>query len=261
MNLAALDSIAKVMNMDRPSALQGRIAGSKGVWCRALITPDLDSTSFAHSNEPCIEITDSQRKIHVDYQSTEWPARLHRIFCLVKEGRASDSVSLNKQIILCLAHGGCSADIFQHLLQSALDKALYPFMHPEHPDSLFLIWSAIERAGGASSARARQYLAGQARAHGFGQKFGKDEDEELDLTAVFKRDPCSGYPESFATSALELLGSGFLPSSCPKLFSDLHETVRVIISRITAEYHIPLPDGAAAEAMVIPGMCNPLHFI
>jgi hypothetical protein len=253
MNLAALDVIAKGMNIDRPCAVQGRVAGAKGVWSRAL---DINTTpgSIVHWAEPCIEITGSQHKITVDYQSSEWPSRLHCIFNLVKEGKTSDSVSLNKQAILCLAHGGVPAQFLQYLLKAGIARVVYPFTQPLHEDYPFLVYHAVERAGGISAVRTRQFLGGQARAYGYGQKFGGDEDMDYDPGAGFIWDAVSGAPASFSVSALELLSHGFHPATCPKLFTDLLEIVKSIIAKVTEDYHIPLPEGEGVEAMVVPGV-------
>jgi RNA-dependent RNA polymerase len=243
------------MGYDRlPAAFQARIAGSKGVWSRAV--PGHQHLINVDSGEPCITIFASQHKIQVEIAGhNALFVRANTIFNLVKPSKPAPAVSLNKQIILCLWYGGVEAEIFSDLLQKGLQAATAPFMapftSPNNITSLCLLSNAIEKAGSLASARSRDFLAGQARAQGFGQVFHGDEDLDADSSSTFSREPYSGAPTSLYVTALELISSGFLPNDCPKLLEVLRHIIKNVIVRFSEDFHLTIEN--AVEAFAVPG--------
>jgi RNA-dependent RNA polymerase len=263
-NSTAVRSISQAMGYEPiPAAFQARIAGSKGVWLRAV--PGHAHLINVDSPEPCITITASQHKIQVITSGDDSIfARANTIFNLVKPSKPAPSVSLNKQIILCLWFGGVKPFVFGNLLETGLKTATAPFMaaltSSNDINSLCLLSNAIEKAGNLASARSRDFLAGQARAQGFGQAFHGDEDLEADSNTTFMREPYSGAPLNLYVTALELLSNGFHPHDCPKLLEVLHYIIKNVIVRFSEDFHLYIEN--AVEAFAVPGEYNtsPLSF-
>jgi RNA-dependent RNA polymerase len=263
--------IQEVLQFDTcPTAVQGRVAGAKGVWSQIRPTADADSlASKLHAcRDPALFITESQKKSWVNFSGSTPLARAHRIFCLVKPAKVSTSVTLNKQSILCLwwgmmkqakRHAAASESqpdysvlekLFTDTVRDGLRTTLYPFTNFDKPDSVLLLWNAVERAGGLTATRVRHVLAGHSRAQGWGQKFDKDEEDE-DTPSGFDRRAYSGSPVSIHMTVLEMLLNGFHPKTCPKLHSDIIAIIKLVAANFLKDYHLPITD--AIEAMFIPG--------
>jgi RNA-dependent RNA polymerase len=268
MNKLAFEAIQQAMCWEElPAAVQARLAGwAKGVWSRAVPTTDplaLGSQLDA-CQAPAITITKSQRKVMVNYEGTSIHARSHRILCLLRPAKASTSVTLNQQILLCLWWGmkkqadrqnrdySLPLKVFKDIIQDGLTTTLWPFTHMNDPDYLPLLWHAVERAGGLTATRMRHLLVGHSRAQGWGQKFGKDEEDE-DTPEGFDRNPHSGSPASIYMTVLEMLWNGFHPSSSPRLHNEILAIMKMVTERFLKEYHLPV--AKAVEAIMIPGVC------
>jgi hypothetical protein len=93
-----------------PCAIQGRIAGAKGVW---IIDPSLDFNSGDF-----IRIRASQNKFKTGMPQEDMEEDpLHYTFDLIKNGHCTYPAFLNTQVIQCLAVGGVPTEIFQDLLR------------------------------------------------------------------------------------------------------------------------------------------------
>ncbi|OAD75789.1 RNA-dependent RNA polymerase RdRP [Phycomyces blakesleeanus NRRL 1555(-)] len=112
-------AMRKIMQLegkdDVPCAIQGRIAGAKGIW---ILSPELDFTSGEW-----IEIRKSQNKFKTGVlQKDASIDPLHYTFDLVKRSVCVYPASLNTQFIQCLSSGGVPTEVFVVLLQDYLHR-------------------------------------------------------------------------------------------------------------------------------------------
>ncbi|KAI8883552.1 RdRP-domain-containing protein [Backusella circina FSU 941] len=98
-----------------PCAIQGRIAGAKGVW---VIDPSLDFNSGDF-----IQIRSSQNKFKTGMLQEDMEEDpLHYTFDLVKNGQCTYPACLNTQVIQCLAVGGVPTKVFEDLLKEYIHR-------------------------------------------------------------------------------------------------------------------------------------------
>lgn len=260
-NSAAMRTIQDRMKFERqPTAIQARCAGSKGLWALA---PRDDPCH--KSPEPVLLVANSQRKIVLPEMHSADPAsRAHRIFNLLAPNRVSSPARLNLQAVMNLSHNGIRDEQLVELLRTALEAEVAPLRQWTGRDAMTLLWKSVESAGRISGMRVRRAIAGQSRAHGFGQKFSKDEEDDEDLPedplgvdncfdfdSRTSRNAFTGAPGTLAESILELLQAGYEPLTCPVLYDKLHTLIKLTIEGCIREYHISVPH--SAEAYVIPG--------
>ncbi|KAJ3851289.1 RNA dependent RNA polymerase-domain-containing protein [Lentinula lateritia] len=264
MNEAALKAIATALNYSsRPTAVQGRIAGSKGLWT---ICPDQGANA---SDIPQIWIRDSQRKIvypHLNYSSRHYVTldRVHRTFDLCHAALPSLStmgpmVSLKKQSVLNLWANGVPIDIFRELMEKGLQDMIQPLIQWEGQFAMPALWDAINKAGKVSHVRTTRLGAGMARALGLaGREYKKEgstqgqADTSIFSSTVSGRNEISGAPATLHEVAIELVQAGFHPAKDVLLWSTLESVLRVTVQGAIDKCNIPLPEGSAATAFVIP---------
>lgn len=98
-----------------PCAIQGRIAGAKGIW---IIAPDLDFTSGNY-----IQIRKSQDKFKTGLPQDDLGLDpLHYTFDLVKNSVCIYPSNLNTQFIQTLAAGGVPTDVFVEILKEYIHR-------------------------------------------------------------------------------------------------------------------------------------------
>lgn len=98
-----------------PCAIQGRIAGAKGIW---IIEPDLDFTSGDY-----IKIRKSQDKFKTGILQSDFTFDPHHYsFDLVKNSILVYPSNLNTQFIQCLSHGGVPHSVFIVILKEYIHQ-------------------------------------------------------------------------------------------------------------------------------------------
>ncbi len=168
-NRAGMMEITRRMKYgNRPTAVQGRIGGAKGLW---ILDPQHDD-----DHRPRIWIRDSQNKI----KYTNYKDRSRRILELLCVSQPSPSISLSSQSILNLSFNGVPEDILITLLKESIEDEVNPLTDWNKP--MPCLWDAIAKAGHVSNTRAQRYAtAGKSRALGlsrreWGPNFLKNED-------------------------------------------------------------------------------------
>ncbi|KAG1840300.1 RNA dependent RNA polymerase-domain-containing protein [Suillus subalutaceus] len=238
---AALTAIMRVMKYSsRPTAVQGRIAGAKGMW---------------------IWIRDSQNKINLG--SLHKVDSAHRIFDLLAPSRVTGPSRLSSQTLVNLAHGRVPLSVLKDLMADGLHEEVRQLTEWSGPDSMLMVWRAVEQAGRVVTSRLRRRIAGQARALGLGQLRPNEElaagIDDYDDVAVSPslgnsvnrgRDPYSGSPLTLHESVLELLQAGFHPLKLNQLFYKLEYVVTQVLDDYIEKFHIPVKE--SLEAYIIP---------
>ena len=152
-NRAAMMEITRKMKYGtRPTAVQARIGGAKGLW---ILDPEFDQDHL-----PRIWIRDSQNKIK--YPNLD--DRSHRILELLCVSQAPTSISLSEQTIVNLHYNGVPEATLIELLKRGIQDEATPLMDWSMP--MPYLWDAISKAGGVTGARAARYAAGRGRALG-----------------------------------------------------------------------------------------------
>ncbi|KAG2141030.1 RNA dependent RNA polymerase-domain-containing protein [Suillus clintonianus] len=253
---AALTAIMRVMKYSsRPTAVQGRIAGAKGMW---VLHPD--PAHQLADGPPMIWIRDSQNKINLG--SLHEVDKAHRIFDLLAPSRVTGPSRLSSQTLVNLAHGRVPLPVLKELMADGLHEEVQQLTEWTGPDSMLMVWRAVEQAGRVVTSRLRRRIAGQARALGLGQLRPNDELAEIDDNddaAVNQavgapvhqgRNPHSGEPLTLHESVLELLQAGFHPLKLDRLFYKLEYVVTLVLDEYIEKFHIPVKE--SLEAYIIP---------
>ncbi|KAG2107049.1 RNA dependent RNA polymerase-domain-containing protein [Suillus discolor] len=254
---AALTAIMRVMKYSsRPTAVQGRIAGAKGMW---VLHPD--PVHQIADGPPKIWIRDSQNKINLG--SLHNVDSAHRIFDLLAPSRVTGPSRLSSQTLVNLAHGRVSLSVLKELMADGLHEEVRQLTEWSGPDSMLMVWRAVEQAGRVVTSRLRRRIAGQARALGLGQLRPNEEPaagtNDCDDVAVNPslhdsvnrgRNPYSGEPLTLHETVLELLQAGFHPLKLDQLFSKLEYVVTQVLDEYIEKFHIPVKE--SLEAYIIP---------
>ncbi|TBU58167.1 RNA dependent RNA polymerase-domain-containing protein [Dichomitus squalens] len=279
MNGAALSALAKQIGLEeRPTAVQGRFGGAKGLW---ILHPREQSSNGA----PKIWIRDSQVKVKLDLNNLH-PA--HTIFDLLAPPRVTLPSRLSKLTVLNLAYNGVPKETFVELMKDTIEEEVKPLTQWTGPKAMFLLWKAVERVGGVSMKRALQHALGTSRALGLigrsmqdlvdrddeppealeqlateTSDLGGDVSEETISTYTALRDPITGQPLTIHGVSLDLIQAGFNPLKLEFLYEKLKKIVTMAIDDIISDYHISVP--LSAEAFIIPdpyGILNEreIHF-
>ncbi|KAG1760381.1 RNA dependent RNA polymerase-domain-containing protein [Suillus occidentalis] len=208
---AALTAIMRVIQYPgRPTAVQGRIAGAKGMW---VLHPDPQYQ--VADGPPKIWIRNSQNKIN---------------YTLVN-----------------LEHNDVPIGVLKELMADGLHNEVRQLTEWNGPDSMLVVWRAVERAGRVVTCRLRRRIAGQARALGLGQLRPNEESgDEIDDGD----DVALGQPNSLHEYVLELLQAGFHPLKFDLLFCKLQSVVTLVLDDYVKNCHIPVKE--SLEAYIIP---------
>ncbi|KAG2369519.1 RNA dependent RNA polymerase-domain-containing protein [Suillus spraguei] len=255
-NGAALTAIMRVIQYpSRPTAVQGRIAGAKGMW---VLHPDPEYQ--VADGPPKIWIRNSQNKINCGPLHKVDAA--HRIFDLVAPSRVTGPSRLSRDTLVNLTHNNVPTGILKELMADGLHNEVRQLTEWNGPDSMLVVWRAVERAGRVVTCRLRRRIAGQARAFGLGQLRPNEElsdeiddddiasDQPLAASDPRSRNPHSGQPTSLHESVLELLQAGFHPLKLDLLFRKLQNVVTLVLDDYIKNCHIPVKE--SLEAYIIP---------
>ncbi|KAI9454917.1 RNA dependent RNA polymerase-domain-containing protein [Lactarius psammicola] len=241
-NGAALTLIARHLVLaSRPTAVQGRVAGSKGLW---ILHPEHRSPT----EPPRIWIRDSQRKVKLNALEKD---SAHVIFDLVAQSNNITFPSrLNKQLIVNLAENGVGARVFEELLRSGLAEIFASLTQWDGAGAMPLLWTNVNSLGGVSRSRLQKVARGLARAIGLAKRFdmdredaddADDDDEDPNMDADFR---------TLHQSVLELVQAGFNPKSSRYLYEKMREVLKQAMDLFMKKYHIEVPQ--SAEAFVVP---------
>ncbi|KAF8899369.1 RNA dependent RNA polymerase-domain-containing protein [Infundibulicybe gibba] len=226
-NEAAAILIARKIGMaSRPTAVQGRCMGSKGLW---IIHPNDTSP------QPKIWIRKSQKKIN-----HHEPAGRHlRIFNLLRTSHAPAPTQISNQSILNMSYNGVPFEVLEKFLVDGLD----------------------DLAGNVSRTRIQRIAADFSRVLGYtGHGYDREEDNDLlssqdsapvdmdDQAYIVQsgRKPYSGIPVTLHETALELVQAGFHPASSPFLRGKIGYIIEQAIKSVTEKCRIPLPESFSA---------------
>lgn len=261
-NETALKSIAKHIGLEgRLTAVQGRIAGAKGLWV-------LHPTD--RGVEPKIWIRASQKKIQLNLED---PHPAHRIFDLLAPPRVTLPSRLSRLTILNLAHNQVPLETFVELMRDTLEEKVKPLTDWKGDKATLLLWREVEKVGGVTLKRILQHAQGTTRALGLTGRIREEEaewDDELadpkvkdlleqlgDLgedevpSVTVLRDLVTGEPSTIHGVVLDLLQSGFTPLKLKLLYDKLKYVVTRVIEDVIHDYHISVP--LSAEAFIVPG--------
>ncbi|KAF9225222.1 hypothetical protein BS17DRAFT_794858 [Gyrodon lividus] len=253
-NGSALTQIMRIMKYDsRPTAVQGRIGGSKGMW---ILHP-----------EPLEQVADGPAKIWVRESQTKIKLNQlgpsQRIFDLLAPSRVTCPSRLSAQLLINLSHNGVPHQVLKELMALGLKDEIHQLTDWDQPHSMVVVWKAIERAGHVIMGRVRRQLAGQARALGLGQlrpadgqagdeekELDDDDDEATQLLDASSHKQYSGQPLTLHESALELLQASFHPLKLDLLFNKLESILTLVLDDYVEKFHIPVSE--SCEAYIIP---------
>ncbi|KAG8899017.1 hypothetical protein FRC00_002046, partial [Tulasnella sp. 408] len=251
-NRAALRSIQERKGLQSfPTAVQGRIAGAKGLW---ILNPN------DQEDRPHIWITTSQVKIrYTEKELDEDPSR--RIFDLLRVAQVKEPVRLSTQPIVNFAHNGVPHTVFTELLQESLKSSIDHVLDEWESDNAVAMSSMVFKEGGVGNIRKRRDDRFSER--NFGSFRDTEETEEGFWTSygfvpsgdVSDPDPNSGWPTELAEQVVELFQAGFIPSKCSYLASLLKSYLKIVVKRITQGSHIPIKH--SAEVFAAPGTLKP----
>jgi RNA-dependent RNA polymerase len=251
-NGAALMRISRIRNLPhRPTAVQGRIAGAKGLWI--LHPSDRDP-----KEAPKIWIRKSQRKIDLGPFSNL--SRSHRVFDLVAPSRTHTPDRLSMQCILCLSHNGVPDDVFVSFMRDGLQEEVQRLTDWTRPNAMVFLLHAINNAGNVSGVRMQRQALGAARALGLtGRNYGRKDDvakdgedsNPFDDSTSSGRSSYSGEPFSLHEVAFELVQAGFHPAESQHLYEKIRYILTHTIKDHIRQFHFPIPQ--SARAFIIPG--------
>ncbi|KAI5998175.1 RNA dependent RNA polymerase-domain-containing protein [Pisolithus albus] len=246
-NGAALTQIMRRMGYSsRPTAVQGRIGGAKGMW---VLHPDpMEQVADGGCK---IWIRSSQSKISLPKPIPD----SQRIFELLAPSRVTGPSRLSAQTIVNLIHNGVSGEVIRKLMAHGLQEEVKDLVDWSSPESMLRVWRAVEKAGCVVISRIQRRAAGEVRALGIGKlrQFGKQEqgnEDEGDMRKFAGRNPFSGQPLGLHETTLELLQAGFHPLKLRQLCSKLEKVLTMLLDGYVHKFHIPVME--SAEAYVVP---------
>lgn len=159
-NYAALLAIKHHLNYTSvPTAVQGRIAGAKGLWTRH----PTDTR-----DRPIIWIRDSQNKI--EYSTLD---RAHRILDLLDASHPAPSSSIHRlsaQSIVNLSHNKVPGEVFESFMKDGLEALVGPLMDWFQPFSKVSMYDALDKMGSVHGSRMTRMAGGQSRALGLSKR-------------------------------------------------------------------------------------------
>jgi RNA-dependent RNA polymerase len=244
-NGAALTLIAQRLSLPcRPTAVQGRVAGAKGLWI-------LHGQDRSLTEPPRIWIRKSQQKIK--HPSLE-RGSAHVIFDLVSQStQITVPAHLNSQTIINLAENGVNFQVFEDLLHDGLTEVFSSLTRWDGPSAMPLLWNVINNLGSVTRTRLQRVAHGLSRAIGLANRFEmdrEDDDDDVDDEESFLEN--DDGDRSLHGTVLELIQAGFSPKS----FFYLHEKMRVVVGK-AMDRHLQkyrLEVRQSAQAFIVPGV-------
>ncbi|KAJ3515971.1 hypothetical protein NLJ89_g1430 [Agrocybe chaxingu] len=239
---------------DRPTAIQTRIFGTKGL----LIDDNKNADEFGF-----VQLTPSQRKIIFPEGGEIDPA--HRIIDVLRASHMKTPCRLSVETIINLSENGVPKDAFVQLLRQSLEDMVLPLLDWESKDAMRKLWCNVRRLGAVMHARRAREEAGLARAKGYSERDADDnelEDEDgfsLSDSADTQRssawwgDEVSGCPSSLEETVMCMIDSGFTPQECPVLRDKLQKFITGRVKEYIRSYRIDVP--MSATGFLIPQVC------
>ncbi|KAJ1032952.1 hypothetical protein NDA16_000231 [Ustilago loliicola] len=256
-SVAVAKDIAEHLGFDSiPSAFQGRVAGSKGVWyvepCPERSLPGGRSTRW-------IKVRDSQKKINYPDNMPLDPSQL--VVDLLGPSRTFASSTLSKQIIMVMQANGVPSSTFKDMQRAELRAIADEISNWDGPNDTvrMRLATVVEKLCKVESMKAKRSTeSAEHRAQGMGDFIGKGSDggdgfghDDRDIFhGQDGRHVWNGMPLSKNERAYEMLLIGFHPKCCPYLADLLIEIAETAMRKIIRRFAIPVP--RSAEAMVIP---------
>jgi len=243
-NGAALTLIAQRLKLpSRPIAVQGRIAGSKGLW---ILHPD----DRSHQEPPRIWIRDSQRKVKLPSLDKD---SAHVIFDVITQSNhIKVPARLNYQLVMNLSENKVDSQVFENLVHEGLSEAYASLTRWDGPGAMPLLWHAVNSLGSATRTRLQVIARGLERAIGLSTRFEMDRrDEEDGLEREDEDTSLNSDEKSLYQTVLELIQAGFKPQSSPVLFEKMRYVVQQAMNRYLEKYHLEVLQ--SAEAFIVPG--------
>ncbi|KAJ8078467.1 hypothetical protein PM082_012749 [Marasmius tenuissimus] len=259
-NRAALAAIAKHLGFSKiPAAVQGRIAGAKGLW---MLKPDDEDPV------PTIWIRHSQNKINCRTLD-----RAHCIFELLSTSRPSSTISLSQQSVMNLWFNGVEVETLIRLMEDGLKELVESLTSwGKEATDMPRLWDTINQLNGVTTSRVSKVAAGKSRAVGitgrefssskssfYGDSLGSGKASEAGNKADSgieesngSRDPHSGLPKAWAEVAMEMLQSGFFPCENKYLADKIKYLLKSAVEKYIEKCHIPLSEGHGFDCLVVP---------
>ncbi len=244
-NGAGLTLIARRLGLpSRPTAVQGRVAGSKGLWI-------LHGEDRSPTEPPRIWIRDSQRKIKLPGLEA---GSAHVIFDLVSQSTHITVPShLNYQTIINLAENGVDSEVFQELMRASLTGIFLSLTQWDGPGAMPLLWNTINNMGGVTRARLQRIAHGLSRAIGLANRFEMDR-EDADDDDLEEEEPSQDRRDSDKSlhgAVLALIQAGFTPKTSPILNEKMRYVIKNSLKWLLQKYRIEVPQ--SAQAFIVPG--------
>ncbi|KAG8969042.1 hypothetical protein FRC03_004716 [Tulasnella sp. 419] len=252
-NAAALRMIQKNQRLESvPCAVQGRVAGAKGLWL-------LDIND--QSEEPTIWLTDSQVKIKYENLDRLINDPALRIFDLLRISQTKYPANIGAQPIINLSHNGVPTEVFSTMLQEALrDKVdtLLNFWRRGTEQDLALLWDRIFGLGGLSRLKRARVGGNSEGPQDFGiashmrkkakEKAATKEDDEDEGKKDI--DEWSGCPSDLYEVAFEMIQAGFHPRNSTYLGVKIRQILKQELERMLSKLRIPVR--YSAEVFAVP---------
>ena len=262
MNASGLLAISRQLGfIERTTAVQGRVLGSKGVWT-------LHPEHLSLDEPPRIWIRRSQQKIHLVDPKKFGPSSLkdlspaHLVFDLVAPARVWTPSRLSKSTIINFDHNQVPKDVIIKLMEDGLRQEIEPLTKWKIPNAMPLLWNAVDKVSGVTPQRVERIANGIERASGLSKRRDHDNDGDNinendgdDDTATAALDT---PPYTIGESVMDRLQSGFSPLEDEKLHADLRTLVKETMKKAVLEFHITI--AASAEAFIIPGAPSSFMF-
>jgi RNA-dependent RNA polymerase len=236
-----------------PTAVQGRVAGSKGLFIRKPYDNDADGPLK-------VWIRASGHKIKLgDLTKVD---RAQRIFDLVAPARVTHPARLSTQLLLNYSSNGVPNKVLLRCFADTVCADIEPLMHFDGLYWRELLVSALSRAGNVAGTRLQRLAGAEGRARGVVGRFGGEQADEVDVDAaedardaaeraLGKRDRDEGPPASAFEKALRMLEAGFTPLEEPYLHELMRSAVKTTLNSLLDKYHVVMP--RSAEMFIIPG--------
>ncbi|KAL0578252.1 hypothetical protein V5O48_003747 [Marasmius crinis-equi] len=256
-NQAALATIAEVMGYRTiPAAVQGRIAGAKGLW-------------MLHPNDedpiPTIWIRDSQNKIQCRDLD-----RAHRVFDLLAASHPKSQPTLSKQTVVNLWANGVGHRVLRKLMEVGVKEQVELLTSwGRDPTDMAKLWDAINHLNGVTTTRISRIAGSKSRAAGItGREFGSgnswmdfssdkssEQGGKTDISVEESdgsRDPITGMPLSLPEKVMEMLQCGHHPMDLQCLAKNIKQLLKQAMDKFVDKCHIPLTKGHGFDAFVVP---------
>ena len=251
-NGAALTLIARRLKLpSRPTAVQGRVAGSKGLW---ILHPE----DRSHTGPPRIWIRSSQQKVKLP-KLEEGSA--HVIFDVITQSNhIKVPARLNYQTVINLAENGVDSEVFQGLMREGLTQTFSSLTQWDGPGAMPLLWNAVNNLGGVTRTRLQKIAHGLERALGLSNRFEMDrKDEEDDPDSDDEDSSLASDEKPLYQTVLELIQAGFDPRSSPILYEKMRYVVKQAMDRHLDKFHLEVHQ--SAEAFIVPGASAVINVI